>query len=117
MLIFSNRTVRKMKEFGLRRNDREASSSTIMESLGYGDVSERKNVGHFLDRRVSRGVARVHFGHSLEFTTDSHYFPSYQLWQLVLTPVRFSENSSRGMVSWLSETRKKTSSIRPKITR
>jgi hypothetical protein len=57
-----------------------------MASLGYGDVSERKNVGHFLDRRVSRGVARVHFGHSLEFTTDSHYFPSYQLWQLGSDP-------------------------------
>lgn len=90
-----------------------------MASLGNGDVGERKNVGYFLDRGVGRDVASVHFGHSLEFITRgipvSSLLTKFGNW--VLTPVQFSENSSRGTASWLSETGKKTSSIRPKITR
>jgi hypothetical protein len=48
-----------MKKIGRRRNDWEALSSTVMASLGNGDVSERMNVGYFLDRGAGRGILGI----------------------------------------------------------
>jgi len=87
-----------------------------MASLGYGDVRGRMSGIFLID-----GLAGEWLGCILGIVLSSPQIPIISLltnignW--VLTPVRFSENSSRGTVSWLSETSKKTSSIRPKIKR
>ena len=63
--------VRKMKEI-VERDDEEGGigkvlSSTIVASVGNGDVWERKNVRYFLEREVGGNVVSIHLGHSLEF--------------------------------------------------
>jgi predicted dehydrogenase len=66
--------VRKMKEI-VERGDEEGGigkvlSSTIVASVGNGDVWERKNVRYFLEREVGGNIISVHFGHTLEFVAS-----------------------------------------------
>jgi predicted dehydrogenase len=67
--------IRKMKTIIKTGRIGKVLSSTIMASLGNGDVSERKNVKYFLEREVGGNVISIHLGHSLEFIAAG-LFPS-----------------------------------------
>jgi len=63
--------IRKMKEIVEKGDDEggigKVLSSTIVASVGNGDVWERKNVRYFLDREVGGNIISIHLGHSFEF--------------------------------------------------
>ncbi|KAE9362953.1 oxidoreductase family protein-like protein [Stipitochalara longipes BDJ] len=63
--------IRKMKEIVEKGKEEggigKVLSSTIVASIGNGDVSERKNVRYFLEREIGGNVVSIHFGHTLEF--------------------------------------------------
>ena len=76
--------IRKLKEIVEKGDDRgigKVLSSTIVASVGNGDLTERKNVRYFLDRKVGGNVVSIHFGHSVEWITSGTYnslpFPLY----------------------------------------
>jgi predicted dehydrogenase len=67
--------IRKMKSIVESGGIGKVLSSTILASVGNGDVNERKNVRYFLEREVGGNIVSIHLGHSLEFIAAGS-FPS-----------------------------------------